>query len=107
MYWNSLVVPWVKDLVLSLPWLWLLLWHRFYPWHGQKQTKNTYRYCCGRVSETYCLMRPVTGNIKARIIQYTLKHTHICTYIKLYRKVMQQTPHQTAVSEDPEEGQVG
>ena len=24
----------VKDLVLSLQWLWLLLWHRFSPWPG-------------------------------------------------------------------------
>lgn len=26
------MVQWVKDLMLSLLWLWLLLWHRFDPW---------------------------------------------------------------------------
>ena len=26
------MAQWVKDLVLSLPWLWLLLWHRFSYW---------------------------------------------------------------------------
>ena len=30
--WSSLVVQPVKDLVRSLQWLGLLLWHRFYPW---------------------------------------------------------------------------
>ena len=30
--WSSLVVQWIKDLVLSLLWLRLLLWHRFNPW---------------------------------------------------------------------------
>ena len=29
---NSHVVLQVKDLALSLQWLGLLLWHRFYPW---------------------------------------------------------------------------
>ena len=29
---SSLVAQWVKDLVLSLVWLGLLLWHRFNPW---------------------------------------------------------------------------
>ena len=29
---SSLVAQWVKDPVLSLLWLWLLLWHRFDPW---------------------------------------------------------------------------
>ena len=28
------MVQWVKDLVLSLPWLWLLLWSGFDPWPG-------------------------------------------------------------------------
>ena len=32
--WSSLVVQWVKDLVLSLQWLGLLLWHKFYPGLG-------------------------------------------------------------------------
>ena len=30
-----LVVQWVKDLVLSLQWLGLLLWHEFDPWPGE------------------------------------------------------------------------
>lgn len=32
---SSLVVPWVKDLVLSLQWLGLLLWFEFDPWLGE------------------------------------------------------------------------
>ena len=28
------MAQWVKDLVLSLMWLWLLLWHRFNPCPG-------------------------------------------------------------------------
>ena len=32
MYRSSLVAQQVKDLVLSLVWLWLLLWHRLGPW---------------------------------------------------------------------------
>ena len=28
------VAQWVKDLALSLLWLWLQLWHRFHPWPG-------------------------------------------------------------------------
>ena len=31
---SSLVARWVKDLVLSLLWLWSLLWHGFNPWPG-------------------------------------------------------------------------
>ena len=31
---SSLVAQWVKDLALSLLWLWLLLWHKFSPWPG-------------------------------------------------------------------------
>ena len=27
-------MQWVKDLALSLPWLWLLLWHGLGPWPG-------------------------------------------------------------------------
>ena len=30
-----LVVEWIKDPVLSLPWLWLQLWRRFNPWPGE------------------------------------------------------------------------
>ena len=30
--WSSLVVQQVKDLALSLQWLWSLLWHGFDPW---------------------------------------------------------------------------
>ena len=26
------MAQWTKDLVLSLPWLWLQLWYRFDPW---------------------------------------------------------------------------
>ena len=29
---NPLLTQQVKDLVMSLPWIWLLLWHRFDPW---------------------------------------------------------------------------
>ena len=29
---SSLVAQWVKDLVWSLQWLWLLLWQEFDPW---------------------------------------------------------------------------
>jgi len=29
---TSLVTQWVKDLALSLLWLWLELWHGFDPW---------------------------------------------------------------------------
>ena len=32
---SSLVAQWVKGLVLSLLWLWLLLWHKFDPWLGK------------------------------------------------------------------------
>ena len=32
MGWSSLVAQQVKDLVLSLQWLGLLLWHGFDPW---------------------------------------------------------------------------
>ena len=32
--WSSLVAQWAKDPVLSLLWLWLLLWHGFDPWPG-------------------------------------------------------------------------
>ena len=28
------MVQWLKDLMLSLQWLGLLLWHRFHPWPG-------------------------------------------------------------------------
>ena len=31
---SSLVMQWIKDLALSLQWLWLLLWQRFSPWPG-------------------------------------------------------------------------
>ena len=33
--WSYLVAQWVKDLVLSQLWLWLLLWHGFdtWPWN--------------------------------------------------------------------------
>ena len=31
---SSLVVQWIKDLVLPLLWLRSLLWHRFDPWPG-------------------------------------------------------------------------
>ena len=33
-YWRSLVVHQVKDLLMSLQWLGLLLWHMFDPWLG-------------------------------------------------------------------------
>ena len=33
-YRSSLVTQWVKDLALSLLWLWLLLWHVLDPWPG-------------------------------------------------------------------------
>ena len=29
---SSLVTLWIEDLVLSLQWLGLLLWHEFIPW---------------------------------------------------------------------------
>ena len=32
--WSSQMAQWVKDLALSLLWLWLLLWGRFNPWPG-------------------------------------------------------------------------
>ena len=32
MFQSSQVAQWIKDLVLSLLWLWLLLWHEFDPW---------------------------------------------------------------------------
>ena len=32
--WSSLVAQRVKDLALSLMWLWLLLWCGFDPWPG-------------------------------------------------------------------------
>jgi len=34
---SSLVAQQVKDLVLSLLWLWLLLWYRFHPWSRETQ----------------------------------------------------------------------
>ena len=35
----------VKEPVLSLPWLWFLLWYRFDPWPGNFQMPSA---CCGR-----------------------------------------------------------
>ena len=32
---SSLVAKWVKDLALSLLWLWLQQWHRFDLWPGE------------------------------------------------------------------------
>ena len=34
-FWSSLVAQQIKDLLLSLPWLGLLLRHRFDPWPGK------------------------------------------------------------------------
>ena len=37
---SPLVAQWVKDPVLSLQWLWLLLWRRFDPWPGNCHKKR-------------------------------------------------------------------
>ena len=47
--WSFLVAPWVKDLVLSLLWLWLLLWLGLDCWPGNfykpwAQPKNKEQY---------------------------------------------------------------
>ena len=39
---SSLVVPWVRDLALSLQWLGSLLWHRLSPWSGNFHMPQTH-----------------------------------------------------------------
>ena len=72
-------MQWVKDLVLSLVWPWLLLWPRFYPWPRnfhmpQAQTKKKKK----KERKKKEVTRRVTGDLGS-----VLQEEHILLILKM------------------------